>query len=69
MTYTVIYWMGGTQRGEWHRCLPVATKAEAVRQVGEIEAGGRCAHYHRTEVWDSIGLPEGAPVRWLQANR
>ena len=68
MTYTVIYWMGGTQRGEWRRCLPVATMAEAQRQFGDIECGGRCALINRTEVWDAIGLPEGAPVRWLRAN-
>jgi hypothetical protein len=31
----------------------------------EIERGGRCALINRTEVWDSLGLPEGAPRRSL----
>jgi hypothetical protein len=64
-SWTVVYYMGGTQQGEWRRALPVATEADAQRMAEEIERGGRCALINRTEVWDSIGLPEGAPRRGL----
>ena len=66
MTYTTVYYMGGTLNGRWQRALPVATKEEAIAQVADIERGGRVALYNRTEVWDAIGLPEGAPTRWMR---
>ena len=62
MTYTVIFYMGGTEVGSWKRALP-ASKDEAVAMAADIERGGRVALWNRTEVWDNIGLPEGAPKR------
>jgi len=61
MTYTVIYWMGGTEGGQWRRCLAVATQAEAKAMAADVQRGGRVALVNRTEVWDAIGMPEGAP--------
>ncbi|MFA9204824.1 MAG: hypothetical protein ACEQSH_00050 [Bacteroidia bacterium] len=66
MTYTVVYYIGGTERGSWKRTLAVPTQAEAAAMVADIERGGRVALYNRTEVWDAIGLPEGAPVHLLR---
>ena len=42
-SWTVVYYMGGTEHGEWRRALPVATEADAQRMAEEIERGGRCA--------------------------
>jgi hypothetical protein len=57
--------MGGTEHGTWRRALPVPDKAAAEKMAEEIERGGRCALINRTEVWDSLGLPEGPPRRSL----
>jgi hypothetical protein len=62
--YTTIYWMGGSLRGKWQRCLPVATKEEAENQAASIRRGGRPALVNLTTAWDTIGLPE-AP-RYVQ---
>ena len=62
--FTVIYYMGGKESGQWRRCSSVATAREAVAQVADIERGGRPALYHETRVWDAVGLPEGAPHWW-----
>ena len=67
MTYTVVFYMGGTEVGSWKRALPVALKDEAIAMAADIERGGRVALWNRTEVWNSIGLPEGAPKRLLGA--
>lgn len=64
-TWTVVYYMGGTEHGTWRRALPVPDKAAAEKMAEEIERGGRCALINRTEVWDSLGLPEGPPRRSL----
>ncbi len=64
-SWTVVYYMGGTEAGEWRRALPVPTQEDAQRMADEIERGGRCALINRTMVWDSIGLPEGPPRRSL----
>ena len=64
MSYTVIYYVGGKQSGQWQRSLPVATEAEAKAQTAEIERAGRPALWHRTEVWDAVNLPQGAPFWW-----
>jgi hypothetical protein len=66
-TFTTVYYIGGTERGSWKRCLAVPTKAEAEAQAADIQRGGRVALVNRTEVWNSIGLPEGAPVHMLKA--
>jgi hypothetical protein len=52
-TFTVIYWTGGTVAGEWRKCLPVATFAEAKRMIEDIRRGGRVAWW----------LPNGADAR------
>ena len=64
-TWTVVFYMGGTQCGQWLRALPVPDQAAAEKMAEEIERAGRCAIINRTEVWDAIGLPEGAPRRAL----
>ena len=64
MSYTTIYYQGGSEFGSWKRALPVATEAEAVEMEASIQRAGRPALYHRTEVWDAIGLPTGAPLWW-----
>lgn len=69
MTWTVVYYMGGTQHGEWRRALPVPSQEAAQQMADEIERGGRCALINRTAVWDSLGLPEGAPRRSLLARQ
>jgi hypothetical protein len=51
-TFTVIYWTGGTVAGEWLKCQPVATFAEAKQIKGAIWRGGRVAWW----------LPEGADM-------
>jgi hypothetical protein len=51
-TFTVIYWTGGTVAGEWHKCPPVATFAEADKMIEDIRRGGRVAWW----------LPEGMDV-------
>lgn len=51
-TFTVIYWTGGTVAGEWRKCVPVATFAEAKQMLKDIRRGGRVAWW----------LPEGADM-------
>lgn len=63
MTHTVVYYIGGTQAGEWRRCLPVATIEAANTMAAEIERGGRVAYVRPTREWDILGLPEGPPRR------
>ena len=58
-SYTVVYRMGGYLNATWHRCVPVATKEEALEQAAEIERGGRKALVRPTAEWDSVGLPVG----------
>lgn len=63
MTYTVVYYMGGTMNGEWRRCMPVTTLDAANTMADEIERGGRVAIARPTREWDILGLPEGPPRR------
>jgi hypothetical protein len=62
-SYTVVYYTGGTEMGEWHRCSSVATLAEANTMADGIERGGRVAYVRPTREWDVLGLPEGPPRR------
>lgn len=61
MTFTAVFFQGGTENGRWKRALAVTTEAEVRQQVLALEKAGYPALWHRTEVWDAIGLPEGAP--------
>ena len=60
-TYTVYYWMGGAEVGEWRKCLPVTTREEALAQTADINRGGRVAHYADTAQLENVGLPDGPP--------
>ena len=66
-SFTVVFWCGGREAGEWKRALPVASMEEARKLEASIERGGRVALVNRTEVWDSIGLPDGPPSRSMLA--
>ena len=63
MSYTVVYYTGGTAMGEWRRCTPVATLEEGNAMARDIERGGRVAYVRPTREWDILGLPEGPPRR------
>lgn len=64
MTYTVAYWMGGSQHGSWKRCLPVATQAEAEAQAAGVVHAGRPAYVYETDFLNVIGTPDDAPPSW-----
>lgn len=64
MAFTVIYYAGGSASGEWRKTAPVATEAEAIQREADLERAGRPAMRQRSEVWDAIGLPSGAPHWW-----
>lgn len=64
MTFTTIFYQGGSANGEWKRASACATDAEARALAESIERAGRPAMVNRTEVWDAIGLPVGAPFWW-----
>jgi len=57
--YTVVYRTGGTEACVWKRCLPVATKVEALAQAADIQRMGYTTIVHLTSVLDIIGMPEG----------
>lgn len=62
-TYTVVYYIGGTQAGEWRKCLPVATMEAANTMADGVERMGYVAYARPTREWDVLGLPEGPPRR------
>jgi len=63
MSYTVVYYTGGTEMGEWHRCTPVATLDAANDMADSVERMGYVAYCRPTREWDVLGLPEGPPRR------
>ena len=63
MSYTVVYYMGGTEMGEWHRCQPVATLDAANDMADSVERMGYVAYCRPTREWNVLGLPEGPPRR------
>jgi hypothetical protein len=58
-SFTTVYRIGGTARFEWRRCVPVATKAEALKQRDEIGNMGYKALVFDTQTLDAVGMPEG----------
>jgi hypothetical protein len=57
-SYTVYYRTGGCDNFKWQKAFPVATQTEAIKQREEILRKGYMAHYAKTELLDSIGLPD-----------
>jgi hypothetical protein len=55
--YTVIYWAGGTVAGEWRKCLPVATFAQAKHLIEGIRRAGRVAWW----LPKGMDMPDGPP--------
>ena len=57
-TYTVIYRTGGTHNFQWKKALPLASMQEAIVQKNDLMRQGYPALIHRTDLLDSIGLPD-----------
>lgn len=60
--WTVLYYVGGTERGSWHRTEPVQTLGEAEALRERIDRQGYATLRpvsHALSV--ECGLPEGAP--------
>ena len=58
-SYTVAYYTGGTELGQWRLTNPYPTYPEAEAARREIIRGGRAAYVARAVDWANLGLPEG----------
>lgn len=55
-TWTVVYYMGGTQQGEWRRALPVPSQ-DAAQQMADAMRGGKTpdgATYNKTSILSAM---------------
>lgn len=57
-SFCVVYRTGGTENFQWHRTLPVGTRAAANKQAAEIRAAGRVAMVFNFGLSMIVGLPE-----------
>lgn len=66
-SFSVIYYVGGTDRGQWRVTLPChQTYENAIIFAQTINKQGYYTLIHSTKQLESIGLPDGAPNDLLQ---
>ena len=58
--YTVLYWSGGSERGQWNQVLE-HTEEQAKACAAELRRGGRVAKVYEAAQLERLGWPEGAP--------
>lgn len=62
--FSVVYWVGGSQRGNWVRVASQPNQKAAVAMVVSIERSGRPAMWFAPGRLDAVGMPDGAPFWW-----
>ena len=56
--YSVYFRTGGTANFKWQFTFEEYTRSEAQQKVDELNRAGYPAHYEKTSLIRSIGLPE-----------
>lgn len=62
--YSILYWQGGAERGEWRCADSELSQKAAVAKVAEIERAGRPAFWMAPGRLEANGMPTGAPFWW-----
>lgn len=62
--YTVVWWNGGSEIGEWKEASTFKNKTDAYIQQTEITISGHAAYVYDRWQLQNDGMPQDPPPKW-----